>query len=480
MIRYSAFFPELVLAITAILIIGLDLIFKKSKTKQSFLNWVSFSGVLFSIAIVCFDGNILSTSFHQFLVTDPLAVFGKIIILVSALLTLLMTFRYFKSNTTEHQAEFLVIILFATIGASALTSAQEIITLYVALETLTISSYILAAYMKRDAGSNEAGMKYLLLGAFSSAVLLFGFSYLYGATATTNILKMNERLMTEPLNALIVLGIIFVIAGLSFKISLAPFHMWTPDVYEGAPTPVTAYLSVASKAAGFIAFIRIFLVALNTPALVHIWGGLFAVLAALSIVIGNLSAIPQKNIKRMMAYSSVAQAGYIIIGLLVNNQLGLTAMLFYLFVYLFANMGAFLAIVIVSSQINSEQIDDFSGLWKRSPLISMALLIFMLSLAGVPPFAGFTGKWYLFGAAIQNGYLWLGLLGMIFSVISLYYYLQIVRRTLVLDSPENKPISISVIEKTALIICMLVTIVLGFYATPLMHVIHRTVGSFMN
>jgi NADH-quinone oxidoreductase subunit N len=264
------------------------------------------------------------------------------------------------------------------------------------------------------------------------------------------------------------LAVILVIAGLAFKISLAPFHMWTPDVYEGAPTPVTAFLSVASKTAGFAAFMRLFWVGLAVPALQPTWVGLFAVLAAISIVLGNLEAIPQTNIKRLMAYSSIAQAGYISTGFLAGGQMGLTALLFYLFVYLFANMGVFLAIVVVAAKTGSEQIEDYAGMWKRSPLIGVVLLVCLLSLAGVPPFAGFSGKWYLFGAAISKGYTWLALIGMTFSVVSLYYYLQVVRQCLVSDPKDSSLIEISLLEKSVLLICVVSTITLGFWPAPIM------------
>jgi NADH-quinone oxidoreductase subunit N len=416
-------------------------------------------------------------SFGGFLATDGMALFFKWVILLATLLTLALTARYFKGRSTPYPAEFLALLIFSAAGASALTSAQEIVTLFIALETLTISSYLLASFMKKDKGSNEAGMKYLLLGAFSSAAMLMGFSYLFGLTGTTVIRKMAEVLAAQPVSPLAVLAIILVIAGLAFKISLAPFHMWTPDVYEGAPTPVTAYLSVASKTAGFAAFVRIFWEGLAVPGLQPIWVGLFTLLAALSIVLGNLIAIPQANIKRMMAFSSIAQAGYLAIGFLAGNAMGLTAMLFYSFVYLFANMGAFLVIVIVAERTGSERIEDYAGLWKRSPLLGVVLLVCLLSLAGVPPFAGFSGKWYLFGAAISQGYTWMALLGMGFSVVSLFYYLQVAKMALVPEPLETSPIEVGTLEKALLLVCVVVTVLFGFWPTPLMDLAQSAAAS---
>lgn len=491
MINIYAFLPELYLVATASLILILDIL-PGAENRKGLLNWVAGIGVLVSIASLSCVGGWCGlgcsvepgsgpvTSFNGFLVTDNLALFFKWVILLATLLTLVLSFRYFKARSTPYPGEFLALLIFSAAGASALASAQEIVTLFIALETLTISSYLLASFMKKDKGSNEAGMKYLLLGAFSSAVMLLGFSYLFGLTGTTVLRKMAEVLAAQSASPLAVLAVILVIAGLAFKISLAPFHMWTPDVYEGAPTPVTAYLSVASKTAGFAAFVRIFWEGLSVPALMTTWTALFAVLAALSIVLGNLIAIPQSNIKRMMAYSSIAQAGYLAIGFLAGNAMGLTALLFYSFVYLFANMGAFLAIVIVAARTGSEQIEDYSGLWKRSPLLGVVLLVCLLSLAGVPPFAGFSGKWYLFGAAISKGYTWLALLGMGFSVVSLFYYLQVVKKALMSDPREDSPIEVNFLEKAVLLVCIVVTVLFGFWPTPLMDLAQSAASSLFS
>lgn len=479
MIQVTAFLPELWLIGAAIFLLVFDLARKPEKGYRA-VYWIAGLGTLGALFSLVFLGggcpfpacpvSVPAQAFAGFLKTDSLALFFKMVILLAVLFTVIMTIRYFKSHSTPYQAEFLAILLFASAGASALASSQEIITLYISLETLTISSYLLASFMKKDKASNEAGMKYLLLGAFSSALLLLGFSYLYGMAGTTVIADISKILASQPASPMLVLAVILVISGLAFKISLAPFHMWTPDVYEGAPTPVTAFLSVASKTAGFAAFVRLFWVGLSAVLIMPVWTGLFAVLAALSIILGNLEALPQRNIKRMMAYSSIAQAGYISTGFLAVGPLGLTALLFYLFVYLFANLGAFLAIVIVSAKTGSDQIGDFAGMWKRSPLIEVVLLVCLLSLAGVPPFAGFVGKWYLFGAAVKMGYTWLAMVGMIFSVLSLYYYLQVVRQAFVVDAKDLSPIEINLLEKSALLICILLIIVLGFWPKPIMDI----------
>ncbi len=487
MIQYSVFLPEIWLTATAILILVWDLFLKKGKDRV-FLSWVAGLGVLGALISLPCEGNFCCQAnysmgafpletFNGFLKLDPLAVYFKTVVLLATLLTLLITHRHFKAQPTPYPAEFLAILLFSAAGASALSAAQEVVTLYIALETLTISSYLLASFMKKDKKSNEAGMKYLLIGAFSSALLLFGFSYLYGLTGTTTLTGIAKALADQPVSPLGVVAVILVISGLAFKISLAPFHMWTPDVYEGAPTPVTAFLSTVSKTAGFAAFIRIFWVGLAVPSLQPVWVGLFAVLAAASIILGNLEALPQTNLKRLMAYSSIAQAGYISTGFLAGGQLGLTAVLFYLFVYLFANMGVFLCISLVSAKTGSEEIADFGGMWKRSPIIGVMLLVGLLSLAGVPPFAGFSGKWYLFGAAIHQGYTWLALVGMVFSVVSLYYYLMVAKQALINDAPEVSPIPVNALEKAALFLCIAVTVILGFWPTPIMKMAETAASS---
>jgi NADH-quinone oxidoreductase subunit N len=490
----NSFLPELWLVGAAVLVLAAD-IFINPASSKAWVKRIAVIGVLgslLSLYYVYLDGCVLypfdffsplggsPQAFGGFLKTDGLALFFKFIILLAALFTLLISFRYFKANPSTYTGEFTAILLFSAAGASALTSAREIITLYVSLETLTISSYLLASFMKKDKSSNEGGMKYLLIGAFSSALLLFGFSYLYGFAGTTVISEIGKVLATQASSPLLTLAVILIVAGLAFKISLAPFHMWTPDVYEGAPTPVTAYLSVASKTAGFAAFIRLFWVGLSVPALQPTWIGLFAVLAALSIILGNLEAIPQRDIKRLMAYSSIAQAGYISIGFLVGRQLGLTAVLFYIFVYLFANMGVFLAVTIVSAKTGSGQIEDYAGMWKRSPLIGVVMLVCLLSLAGVPPFAGFAGKWYLFGAAVSVGYTWLAIVGMAFSVVSLYYYLQVIRQCFYPEPKDPSPIEMNWVERSALIICVLFVVTLGFWPTPVMRLAQSAASVLFN
>jgi len=471
-IEFSAFQTEIWLIATALLIIGVGLFLPGQKKAMDWLALLGVLGALLTLpcsgsrcgAVVC---AMPPEAFHGFLRVDGLAVFFKGLILLGTFLALVASFRYLDSQAVRHRSEFLAILLFSAAGATSLAGSQELITLYVSLETLTISSFLLAAFLKKDKASNEAGLKYLLLGAFSSALLLFGFSYLYGLTGTTVIAEMGKSLLAQPSSAIEVLAVILVVAGLAFKISLAPFHMWTPDVYEGAPLPVTAYLSVVSKIAGFAALARIFWVGLTAPALLPVWTGLFAVLAALSMILGNLEALPQTNLKRLMGYSSIAQAGYLVTGLLAGGTLGIGALLFYLAAYLFANLGVFLVAAVVSSKTGGERIVDYAGLWKREPFLAAVLTAGLFSLAGLPPFAGFAGKWFLFSAAVAKGYTWLALLGVLFSAVSLYYYLQIVRQALLAEPKDPSPIEAGLLEKCVLGFCLMAIVLFGFWPTPI-------------
>jgi len=477
-IATAAFSVELILLGTSLLVLGWDL-FLKEGSKKDILYILAFLGTGAATLLV-YDRCPWSTgtAFAGFLVTDSLALFGKGIILIATLYTLAMLVRYLKKAGERYAAEFIGILLIASAGATALASSREIITLYISLETLTISSYLLASFAKKDAASNEAGMKYLLLGAFSTALLLFGFSYLYGLTGTTMIEEMASRLRLMPPGPLGVFAVILVVAGLAFKIALVPFHMWAPDVYEGAPTPVTAYLSVASKTAGFMAFIQLFVLGLTVPGLEEVWMGLFGVLAVLTMAVGNLAAIPQTNIKRMMAFSSVGQAGYIILGILAADKLGITAVLYYLFLYAFTNFGIFYSIQLVSHKTGNDLIEDYAGLSRRQPLIAATFLVCLLSLAGVPPLAGFTGKWYLFSAAVQRGYVILVFFGILFSVVSLYYYLQVIRKAYITEPKDASEIPVHPMEKAILLFSIVMTVVLGAFPGAFMRLAEAAASTF--
>jgi len=379
-----------------VLIIGL-LVPKEQRYGLGYLVTIGLTGIL----ILSFGYyGINTTMFDGMYYVDDYSIFFKQLFLAAAVLVTLSATMYVKKIGPNY-GEFFVMMVFATFGMMVLSSAGDFITLYLGLETMTITFYILTGYNKDDSKSVEAGVKYLILGALSSGVLLYGLSLVYGLTGTTVIADVATKLQAfESMPAALLVGLVFLIAGFGFKISAVPFQMWSPDVYEGAPTPVTAFLAVGSKAAAFAIMVRLFFVAF--PAFDVQWKLLFAALAALTIIIGNLVAIPQTNIKRMLAYSSIAQAGYIMTGVVAANAAGVKGVAFYAMLYVFATMGAFIVVMTFSANTGSDEIKDYAGLAQRSPLMASVLTVSLLSMAGIPPLAGFAGKFYLFSAIVHH------------------------------------------------------------------------------
>lgn len=384
-------------------------------------------GVLATAAWVAVtpDGSAFGGTF----VFDRMAVVFKEIVLGAVLLTTISSIGT-VGRLRAHRGEYYGLVLMSAVGMMLMVSATELLTLYVSLELSTIVLYALAAYNKTSRKSAEAGLKYVILGGISSAILLYGVALLYGLTQTTDLQTIKTTIwgmyMEGGFSPGMTLALIFLLAGFGFKLALAPFHMWAPDVYEGAPTPITAFLSVASKAAALAAFIRVFFVGLESAQMV--WGHAIAALAALAMVVGNVTAIVQSNIKRMLAYSSVAQIGYVMVGAVALDAYGATSMAYYMMAYLFANMGAFICVIAFSERTGSDEIMDYSGLARRSPMLAAFFTLFLLSLTGIPPTAGFLAKYYVFLAGINAGYMWLVIVALLTSVIALYYYITVIRR----------------------------------------------------
>lgn len=440
----GAILPEGIVIITLLLVAILDLIVGRSSPlnsssndDRSWLPYVAIAGLLASCVALYYQWD--STSPEAFLGSfngDAIGVVFRGIIALSTAVTILMSIRYVNETGTA-LAEFIMILLGATLGAMFLCAANELVMIFISLETLSISSYMLTGYMKRDPRSNEAALKYLLIGASASAVFLYGASLLYGLSGgETNLEAIAAGLAkgntAESITLLIAL--VFTIAGISFKISAVPFHQWTPDVYEGSPTPVVAFLSVGSKAAGFALAIRLLVIAF--PLVSEQWHFVFTALAILSMILGNVVAIAQTSLKRMLAYSSIGQAGFVMIGLVANTDAGYASMLFYMLVYLFMNLGAFTCLILFSLQTGTDQISEYSGLYQKDPLLTLALSICLLSLGGIPPLAGFFGKLYIFWAGWQAGLYGLVLIGLITSVISIYYYIRVVKMMVVKEPQE--------------------------------------------
>ncbi|MCG0277220.1 MAG: NADH-quinone oxidoreductase subunit N [Thermanaeromonas sp.] len=411
-------------------------------------------------------------------IIDPFGTYFKLLFLFAAILTCVSSFEYI-GRLGNGEGEYYALIILSTLGMMILASAGELITLYLGLELMTISFCILATYRRGDMKSAEAGIKYIILGALSSAILLYGLSLLYGSTGSTLIKDISLVVNSGGVTPLMVVGMIFLLGGFAFKMAAVPFHMWAPDVYEGAPTPVTAFLSVASKAAAFAAFLRVFFVALGDS---HpLWAEVIVALTILSVVVGNLVAIPQKNIKRLLAYSSISQAGYLLLGIVAFSTLGVGAILYHSMLYVFANMGAFMVATVFYNADKSDEIQDYAGLARRSPLLAAVMLFSLLSLAGIPPLAGFVSKFYLFMAVIDQGYIWLAILAVLMSMVSVYYYLQVVKVMYLGDPPPGRPaIEVPLGVQIALACSLAVLFLFGIYPTPLTNYAFSSAAAFFH
>ena len=468
----QAITPELMLGVLALGLLVLDL--ATGPAEKRFVAWIAVIGLLATLVPSALQlGATPRLVFFDTYAVEPFSAFFKIIAILSGVLVLLAAMEFFKGRTTQHEGDVYVLIAFMVLGLVIMAAAADLILLFLAVEYVSLVSYVLAGSLKSDRKSNEAGVKYFFYGAAASAVMLYGFTYLYGAGGTTNLYHLARPLAAANAGLLLV-ATVFVLAGLGFKISLVPFHQWTPDVYEGAPTPVTAFLSVGSKAAGFAALLRVLYVALPPET----WVTVLAVLAAISMSVGNLVALSQQNIKRMLAYSSIAHAGYMLIGVVAlagsSTPLGsgVDALLYYLLAYMFTNIGAFAVAIAVERTLGSDAIADYAGLSQRAPFAAAAMAIFMLSLTGIPFTALFFGKLLLFGAAIQSGFLWLAVVGILNSVISLAYYMGVIRAMYQQAAPDGAaPLAESGLTRTLLAITVAGTVVLGIYPGPFLRLV---------
>ncbi len=430
----SAIIPEAIVLGTLLIVLIGDLVVGRSQASK-WTPYVAVAGLLGGTAALYFQWDVIeTTAFLGAFSNDALSILFRGIIMLSAAITVLMSVSYVERSGTP-LSEFLIILLTATLGGMFLSGASELVMIFVALETLSISSYLLTGYMKRDPRSNEAALKYLLIGAASSAIFLYGSSLLYGLSGgETELGAIAAHIIAgkEPIG--LIIALVFVIAGIAFKIAAVPFHQWTPDVYEGSPTPVVAFLSVGSKAAGFALAIRLLVTAF--PEVSDQWRFVLTALAILSMVLGNVVALAQTSMKRMLAYSSIGQAGFVMIGLVIGTDAGYSSMLFYLMVYLFMNLGGFACVILFSLRTGTDEIAEYSGLYQKDPLLTLTLSICLLSLGGIPPLAGFFGKIYIFWAGWQAGAYGLVLVGLLTSVVSIYYYIRVVKM-MVVKEPQD-------------------------------------------
>ncbi|HEX9742811.1 MAG TPA: NADH-quinone oxidoreductase subunit N [Nitrospiraceae bacterium] len=451
--------PELFLTLWMCLILAIDFSLPRfSKRDLAYLSVLGLAAVLANL--IWYDrAGVTGTLFNHMFVLDRMAIFFKIFIVTTTILVILASVDYVK-RFKFFKGEYYFLVLMSALGMMFMSSANDLLSIFITLEFSTFGFYVLVAYLREDPASNEAGLKFFILGIFAAGLLAYGISLVYGETGKI----VLSDIASAPATPGLVIGYLLIFAALGFKIGAAPFHSWIPDTYHGAPTPVTAFLSIAPKGAAFAILLRLFFISL--AAFKPVWVLLLVLVSILSMTYGNIVAIAQKNIKRLLAYSGIAQIGNILIGLAAGTKMGSDAILFYLLTYLFANLGAFAIVIAVGNLINSDEIEDYNGLNRRSPFLAFAMLVFLLSLAGVPPLAGFIGKLYIFVAAIKEGLYTLIIVGLINVVISIYYYLVIVKKMYINEPVDNSLLTISAPMKTVIYASLAGTLILGIYPQP--------------
>lgn len=455
--------PEIVLLnfALAILIIGLFI------KKRNALGILSLAAIAAATLYLPQSYKASSPLFFNLLLNDPFSEFFKEISLLIAGAVILISMGY-RALSDEDCGEYYFLLLIVTIAMMLVVSSNNLLMIYIALEMVSMISYVLVGFLKRDVLSSEGALKYFLFGALATGVMLYGISFIYGLFGTTDLSLISEILSKNQINNLAaIISLILILAGFAFKCALVPFHMWVPDAYQGAPTPVTAFISVGPKAVGFAVLVRVFLK--NFFPLFPNWVDLIMAISILTMTVGNVIAISQTNIKRMLGYSSIAQAGYILIGFTVGTSLGIEGILFYILAYALMNLGAFGCVVLISRSTKSDEIEDYAGLYKRDPLSAFMLTLFLLSLAGIPPLAGFLGKFLVFAAAIESKFYLLAIAGVINSVIALYYYIRVVKY-MYLEEPkairaESKPIALQV----ALMLALIGILIVGVWPHPFLN-----------
>jgi NADH-quinone oxidoreductase subunit N len=489
--------PEITLALTFVLAMVLEFILgRKGKEYNGVATGVLvLAGIAVTLLQLPFASAAPRLVFGSMYAIDPFSLFFKYFILATSAVIVLFALQSKELREQPGLGEFFAFIAATTFGMVLMSGATNLLMIYLSLELVSIPSYVLAGFSKTRARSGEAALKYVLFGGASSGVMLYGMSLLYGLTGSLELtaihgsLAMGDVAHSVGSYTVLILSTIMILAGFGYKISAVPFHFWTPDVYEGAPVVVTAFLSVASKAAGFAMMIRFFHVTFfdamvdtgKWAVLPYLdWNMVIAVLSVLTMTVGNFIAIWQDNLKRMLAYSSIAHAGYILMGLVVLSDLGIASMLLYFMVYFLMNLGAFYIVMVVADRIGSEHIDDYNGLGKRAPVLAVALSVFLVSLTGLPPLAGFVGKWLLFSAVMDGQFYWLAIVGVINSAISLYYYARVMRNMYLREAPEGAaPIPVGGVTLVTALAFAIPNLFFGLYWGPLVSMAQRSVEMFM-
>jgi NADH-quinone oxidoreductase subunit N len=450
--------PEILILTTATIVLSLDIFLPRER--KSLLAYVSIAGLwlaaFLSAGLIGERVSILADMF----VIDSFGIILKIVILIAASMAALLAIEFLKES--NKYGEYYFLLLSSVLGMMIVTGSSNLIAVFLGIQLTSVPLYIMAGFARTDVKSNEAALKYFLLGVLTAAVTLYGMSLIYGMTGTLNLAEIATKLEHTNLNdPVLFIGMTFVVSGFTFKIAAVPFHFWAPDTYEGAPTPVTAFIAAVPKMAGFAALVRLVFTAF--PEFTGQWVGLFGLAATMTMITGNILAIPQKNIKRMLAFSGIAHVGYALISLAVSNQHALSGLVFYMIAYAAMNLGAF-AIVIAVGRVSPEnQIEDFAGLGSRSPLLAGAMTILLLSMLGFPLTAGFMAKFLVFASAVEKGYVWLAVIGVANSVISLYYYIGVVRQMYMVPPKTEKPVPIPVTIGAVVLTSVVVTMVIGIF-----------------
>ena len=457
----GAIIPELEIVVFGMFLLIFDLLIKEKRK----LGVIALAGIAISGVFLFRLRDVEVQAYGGHLQLDPFAIFFKLIFLIAAGLSIAISLKYLDIERENH-GEYYALILFATMGMMFMAGAMDLVTLYIGLETMAIATYVLVGFLRSSQRSNEASMKYFLLGAFSSGILLYGMSLLYGISGSTRFRDIAEALAqrsaTDPIS---LMAMATVSAGLFFKIAAVPFHQWTPDAYEGAPTSITAFMSVGVKAASFAMMVRIFMVAMSP--LNAQWAPVMSAVCVLTMTVGNIAAITQSNVKRLLAYSSISHAGYILIGFIAGNETGLTAVPLYLLIYTFTNIGAWAVVVALRRRdVIGEHIDEMAGLYFKNPGAAVLMLIFLLSLAGIPPTAGFIAKYYLFAAAIETGHNVLAVIAVLNAAVSVYFYFRIVVAMFMRDATEKTGLAYSPGLMVALGVAIFFTMLIGIYPDP--------------
>ncbi len=469
--------PEMIVAVLAMALLLVDLFISKENKV-----WTAYLAIL-SIVVATFATLQLSSgetihAFYGFFVLDPFSTYCKMLIYVATAIAMVISIDYMKDE--QHMGEYYVLMLFAMLGMMLMVSATNFIIMYLGMELMALCVYVLVAYQREVLRANEAALKYFILGALSSALLLYGITFLYGVTGSFDFAEVGTALASADSNAhsAVMLGLVFLLAGMGFKVSMAPFHMWTPDAYEGAPTPVTAFMSVAPKVAGFAILIRVLVDAL--PAIQAEYTFILTGMAVLTMAVGNLAAIAQRNIKRMLAYSTIGHVGFVVLGLIAANADGYAGILVYLSIYLVMNMGVFAIIIMMRREgIQGELLDDFAGLSKVRPGYALAMAIFLFSLGGIPFLAGFWAKYAVFIAAIEAGHLYLVLYALLFSAVGAFYYIRVVKYIYF----DTERVAFNLVESRSMqatvVVMALAVVALGIYPDPLMELCKQALAGLI-